>query len=255
MGTELNAISWWQGLPEAQRNVWKERVKRRKKKGQRVAVISEAYRMHFRDRIKASRSHAAGAQNIASALVVFVAVCAGLVFSTGMAHAAPYEHWYASSMYRPMFSLRWALPNPSLTPGARNPQVTQGNIRETICRRGFTRSIRPPEWYTERLKRAQIRQYGYSDYRLSAYAEDHLIPLELGGSPTSPRNLWPEPDRVQGGWSSFVKDHLEDRLNHLVCAGRVPLALAQRAIATDWIAAYRRYVGPVPRAQRWRSRW
>ena len=28
---------------------------------------------------------------------------------------------------------------------------------------------------------------------ISDYEEDHLIPLELGGSPTSPLNLWPEP--------------------------------------------------------------
>ena len=28
---------------------------------------------------------------------------------------------------------------------------------------------------------------------ISDYQEDHLISLELGGHPTDPRNLWPEP--------------------------------------------------------------
>jgi len=101
------------------------------------------------------------------------------------------------------------LPNPRLTPGALNPDVTQANIDSTICVRGWTRTIRPPERYTERLKRRQIREYGYADRRLSHYEEDHLISLELGGSPTDPRNLWPEPHHVAGGWGSFTKDRLK----------------------------------------------
>ena len=59
----------------------------------------------------------------------------------------------------------------------------------------------------------------------------HLVPLELGGSPASPRNLWPEPHHVAGGWGSYRKDRLENRLNHLVCRGRITLAVARHAIA------------------------
>jgi hypothetical protein len=39
-----------------------------------------------------------------------------------------------------------------------------------------------------------------------------------------------------------VKDELEAILARQVCSGRVPLAKAQQAIATDWIAAYNRFV-------------
>ena len=116
------------------------------------------------------------------------------------------------------------------------------NIHRTICRYGYTRTVRPPAAYTERLKRRQIRKYGYTDHWLSDYEEDHLIPLELGGSPTSPENLWPEPRRVVGGWGAYRKDRLENRLNHLVCRGRLSLRAAQDAIAKDWIGAYRRYM-------------
>jgi len=152
----------------------------------------------------------------------------------------------ASGRYSVVFGLDQALPNRHLTPGALNPAVTQGNIRETICVRGYSKSIRPPEKYTEVLKRRGIHQYRYSDFRLRDYEEDHLVSLELGGSPTSPRNLWPQPHHVIGGWGSYAKDRLEDRLHTLVCRDRLPLEEAQHAIATDWIAAYKRYVGPAP---------
>jgi regulator of protease activity HflC (stomatin/prohibitin superfamily) len=79
---------------------------------------------------------------------------------------------------------------------------------------------------------------------LRDYEEDHLIAIGLGGSPTAPQNLWPEPHHVIGGWGSYAKDSLEDTLHQLVCQGRVPLTQAQRDIASDWIAAYKRYVGP-----------
>jgi len=141
-----------------------------------------------------------------------------------------------------------ALPNPELTPGATNPAVTQANIDQTICVRGYTRTIRPPENYTERLKRKQIREYGYSDHHLGAYEEDHLISLEIGGSPTSPQNLWPEPHNIQGGWGSYTKDQLENRLNHMVCRGEISLVEAQSLIAHNWIAAYQRYISPTPLA-------
>lgn len=157
----------------------------------------------------------------------------------------------AEGRYAVLFPMSAALPNPRLTPGALNPRVNQNNLRQTICRpRGYTRAIRPPEAYTERLKRRQIREYAYTDRRLRDYEEDHLISLELGGSPDDPRNLWPQPHHVVGGWGSYAKDRLENRMHALVCRGRLPLAQAQREIATDWIGAYRRYVGQQPRPGR-----
>ena len=52
-------------------------------------------------------------------------------------------------------------PDPVRTPGAANPQVTQRNIKDTICNRQWsTRLIRPPAEYNSRLKRKQLREYG-----------------------------------------------------------------------------------------------
>ena len=79
----------------------------------------------------------------------------------------------------------------------------------------------------------------YGDHgSMRGYEYDHLVSLELGGAPNDARNLWPEP-----GASPNVKDRLEDRLHTMVCHGTITLAAAQRAIAVDWLAAYRRYVG------------
>ena len=133
----------------------------------------------------------------------------------------------------------FVLPDPSCTPGAVDPAVTEASIGRTICRAGWTSSVRPPEAVTEAEKRASIAAYGdYAGRRLGAYEYDHLVPLELGGAVNDPRNLWPE-----RGESPNPKDRLEDALNALVCARRMGLAEAQQAIAGDWVAAYRRYVG------------
>jgi hypothetical protein len=77
--------------------------------------------------------------------------------------------------------------DPVRTPGVVNPDVTQENIRSTICRRGWTSTVRPPVVYTNALKQRQMPAYGETG-PLSAYQEDHLISLELGGDPTDPRN-------------------------------------------------------------------
>ena len=84
-----------------------------------------------------------------------------------------------------------------------------------------------------------ILSYPLADLR--DYEEDHLVPLCLAGAPQDPANLWPQPRF--GEWSANRKDTLETKLCRLVCDGRVPLAEAQREIATDWIAAYRKYIG------------
>jgi hypothetical protein len=109
-----------------------------------------------------------------------------------------------------------------LTPGVLNPAVTQRTIRRTICRSGWTGSIRPPSTYTSALKLRQMRTYGRTGDP-SQFQEDHLISLELGGHPTDPRNLWPEPRP-----RADIVDGIENDLNAAVCAGRMTLADAQR---------------------------
>ncbi|MDH6128087.1 hypothetical protein [Kitasatospora sp. GP82] len=165
-------------------------------------------------------------------LLAPAAACAlalgGLVLGTGSAHAAAAS---CSQGYLP-------LPDSACTPGATNPDVTQDTIGSTICVSGWTGTVRPPTSYTNALKVRQIAAYGYSDTYTGDYEEDHLIPLELGGAPKDPNNLWPEPRYDTGvGVTAYSKDSVENKLKTAVCNGSVPLVDAQNAIATDWTTA------------------
>lgn len=124
----------------------------------------------------------------------------------------------------------YSRPDPRCTPGALNPAVTQATIGSTICRDGWTDTIRPPESVTEAEKRASMAAYGDTG-PISSYEYDHFVPLGLGGAVNDPRNLWPEP-----GASPNPKDAVEDELNQKVCDGKMTLAQAQRAIVTNWVA-------------------
>jgi hypothetical protein len=139
--------------------------------------------------------------------VIGLALVAAVVIYFGHAHGRPGNA---------------ILADPARTPGVVNPDVTQANIRSTICRHGWTDTIRPPTSYTNALKAKQMRQYGETG-SLSDYQEDHLISLELGGSPTDPRNLWPEPYP-----RAAEVDKTENELNSEVCSGQLTLAEAQQ---------------------------
>ena len=116
------------------------------------------------------------------------------------------------------------LPDPAITPGVVNRKVRQATIRKTICRSGWTKTIRPPVAYTSALKIRQMVLYGETDSPAD-YEEDHLIPLELGGAPRNPKNLWPEPHS-----QSSRSDPLETKLKREVCKRMITLEDARAAI-------------------------
>jgi hypothetical protein len=129
----------------------------------------------------------------------------------------------------------------SQPPGAINPAVTQANISTTICVRGWTATVRPPLSYTAALKRQMLRDR-HLPGRTADYELDHYVPLEIGGHPTDPRNLWPEP------WpEARLKDKLEYALNRAVCGNRMTLPAAQHCLLDQlWQACPRRIGTPVP---------
>jgi hypothetical protein len=121
-------------------------------------------------------------------------------------------------------------PRRALTPG-----VALSVTRAQICISGYASGARD----VSDAEKADV--YARYDVVWVPYAHevDHLISLELGGS-NAIRNLWPEP--YAGRWGARTKDVLENRLHELVCEGRLALAAAQLQEASDWVAAYRRYV-------------
>jgi hypothetical protein len=130
------------------------------------------------------------------------------------------------------------LPDLKLTPGDAFDVTVQD-----ICTPGYAKKVRNvPQAEKEQV----YREYGITAHPPHAFEVDHLIPLELGGS-NSIKNLWPE-SYLTSPWNARVKDRLEARLHARVCAGTLDLKTAQQAIATDWVEAYKRYVGPEPKA-------
>ena len=127
------------------------------------------------------------------------------------------------------------LPDSACTPGVLNPAVTPSTINQTICVSGWTATVRPPTSYTNPLKQQGIIDYGYSDTSMADYEEDHFVPLELGGSPRDPANLWPEPHA--GTPNAYSKDTVENRLKRAVCDGEAGLRAAQDALISDWTTA------------------
>jgi hypothetical protein len=113
----------------------------------------------------------------------------------------------------------------ALSAGLAWAAITQANIDTTICRPGWTHTVRPPVWYTQRLKREQLPPWA----SLHDYEEDHVIPLALGGHPYDPRNLrpqrWPEAKK---------KDGEELELHQAVCHHHITLRKAQEQIIRRW---------------------
>jgi hypothetical protein len=64
--------------------------------------------------------------------------------------------------------------------------------------------------------------------------------LELGGDNVN-ANLWPEAAAPTPGFHQ--KDVLENTMHDRVCAGSLSLVAAQHEIASNWYAAYVKYVG------------
>jgi hypothetical protein len=123
------------------------------------------------------------------------------------------------------------LPDRRCTPGA----IRSGASLSTICRARHSRSVRPPESYTEPLKLREMRAYGLPG-RASECEEDHLIALLIGGAPTDPTNLWPEPRR--GPENAGEKDQMETWAARMACARRIPLGSLQHQMASDWIVLF-----------------
>jgi hypothetical protein len=113
----------------------------------------------------------------------------------------------------------------TLTPGAADPAVTQANVHQTICTRGYTSTVRN---VSTKTKSAVYAEYHVAQSDKRRYVIDHLVPLEVGGS-NDIRNLWPEPRA-----DAEQKDQTENLLHARVCNGTIDLATAQQTFETEW---------------------
>jgi hypothetical protein len=161
-----------------------------------------------------------------------VAAICSLLFAAGLAGSLAVRRSIlrdtGSSAYLPE---RGAVPDRSLTPGATRPVSI-----DDVCSMAHEETIKD---VSTELRQKVFEEYGIENARSDEYEVDYLIAPGLGGADDI-HNLWPEPYRLPT-WNARVKDALEERLHQLVCAHELDLSTAQREIATDWIAAYRKY--------------
>lgn len=122
------------------------------------------------------------------------------------------------------------IPDSKLTPGA-----TLLVSRPAVCAQENIKNKAVPVV----LQRRVFEQYGITGADPGAYEVDYLVTPALGGADDI-HNLWPH-SYSHTVWNARVKDALEDRLREMVCNGSIDLGEAQSEIASNWIAAYKKY--------------
>jgi hypothetical protein len=131
-----------------------------------------------------------------------------------------------------------ALPDPRLTPGDVLDVTPQD-----FCTPGYSKKVRH---VPSSVKKKVYLSYGITHRLRGEYEVDHLISLQLGGS-NSVKNLWPQ-SYFTSTWNARVKDALENELHREICNGTLDYKVAQREIAANWIAAYRKYMKHAPKS-------
>jgi hypothetical protein len=133
---------------------------------------------------------------------------------------------------RPARAQAWivSIPDSRLTPGA-----TLLVSRSDVCAESNTKN----KTVSAAVRRKVFEEYGIAGVDPRAYEVDYLITPALGGADDI-HNLWPHSYSATA-WNAQVKDALEDRLRGMVCDGSLDLTEAQREIASNWIAAYKKY--------------
>ena len=191
----------------------------------RLAELSTRQRGIF-SRLRLSAGLLTGAAGAAALVGVTALVCLLAFRHSGAAHLSP-----------PLLSSDLGvLPNRAFTPGA----ARQASLAE-VCSLPYEEVVRavPPS-----KRQKVLEEYGIPLAQSDDYELDYLITPGLGGEDDI-RNLWPEPHRA-ATWNAYAKDVLEERLHEMVCHHQLDLAVAQEAIATNWIAAYKKYVQAAP---------
>lgn len=185
---------------------------------------SPASRDRLKNRLAQAAQESVGTWSVSAALTPRGAFASG-------AAAAAIVGWLSVSILPvlPTGNSGAPLPVASITPGA----TWDISAQELCAGTRHTRAV------TAAMRAQVLSAYGMEDVPTDQYELDYLITPELGGA-TDARNLWPQA-YASPVWNARVKDELESLLPRLVCAGAVDLPTAQRDMAVDWIAAYKKY--------------
>lgn len=86
-----------------------------------------------------------------------------------------------------------------------------------VCQPHYSATVRPAWSYTNAIKRRLLK-----GRKSSSFILDHVMPIELGGSPTDPANM-----QLQTKSAAHRKDVVENRLHRQLCTGKIDLPTAQ----------------------------
>lgn len=125
------------------------------------------------------------------------------------------------------------LPDRECSPGA----IFAEAAKEQVCVPGYSQKVRD---VPVSEKNDVYDEYNIYSHKTGEYEIDHIISLELGGS-NDIANLYPEAAEPVPGFHQ--KDALENLLHKKVCDGEIGLHEAQVMISTDWVSAYKKYLG------------
>ncbi len=186
----------------------------------RRALARAAARRPWGAVLQAIAIHGRDAATLAAALMLAVAL------------------WTVSDgAHPPSLTRSGVLPIGALTPGSVSPLTAA-----ELCA-----GVRPVRLVRADVRDQVLREYGMEGVAAETYELDALITPELGGT-AAPENLWPQ-RYASPTWNAHVKDALEQLLAERVCRTEMTLEQAQRDLALDWVAAYKRYFGtdePIP---------
>ena len=139
--------------------------------------------------------------------------------------------------------------------GVINPDVTPATLKRTVCKPLWTKKVRPPTSYTNKLKLAQLAAHPeLKDRNPAHYEGDHKISEEDGGHPSDPANIRLQPwatafgakqhtcNPQKYGYTAECKDIIETALHRDLCAkphAKITLDAAREILTGDdekWIA-------------------
>ena len=121
--------------------------------------------------------------------------------------------------------------DPACAPGQLDAGVV-GHVGQTICDESWVAAatrLEPPPGTKDKL---------LIEYRLPGnpvtYTVAHVIPVEDGGSPTSPRNLYPLALTGYGGQETHTA--VAEKLNDEICDHKITVAQAAKTLKGDWLS-------------------
>ena len=121
--------------------------------------------------------------------------------------------------------------DPSCAPGKLDPAMN-GNTAQTVCNRAWVAEasrLQPSQTTLDKL----LIEYQLPGNPVT-YALVRVIPVEDGGSATSPLNLYPLPLNGFGGHQT--RTVVANQLHDEICAHKITIAQAAKTLEGDWLS-------------------